>query len=77
MTRDSRVEDAVQKRETGAATPFENAKVRGVENDDFRLAEMGYKPELDRKFSLLSCLAVGFSVSPSPLSMFPQRRGLN
>lgn len=34
--------------------------------DDARLTEMGYRPELDRKFSLLSCLAVGFSVSLHP-----------
>lgn len=31
--------------------------------EDVRLKEMGYRPELDRKFSLLSCLAVGFSAS--------------
>lgn len=31
-------------------------------SDDVRLAEMGYKPDLARNFSLLSCLAVGFSV---------------
>ena len=31
--------------------------------DDARLAAMGYTAELNRKFSLLSCLAVGFSVS--------------
>lgn len=34
-----------------------------VDRDDVRLTEMGYRPQLDRKFSLLSCLAVGFSVS--------------
>lgn len=34
-----------------------------VDFDDARLTEMGYRPQLDRKFSLLSCLAVGFSVS--------------
>ncbi|KAL7268542.1 hypothetical protein RUND412_008831 [Rhizina undulata] len=33
--------------------------------DESRLAEMGYKAELNRKFSLLSCLAVGFSISNS------------
>lgn len=37
-----------------------------VDFDDARLTQMGYRPELDRKFSLLSCLAVGFSVSPHP-----------
>jgi len=30
--------------------------------DDARLSGLGYKPELQRKFTLLSCLAVGFSV---------------
>lgn len=34
-----------------------------IDFDDVRLTEMGYRPQLDRKFSLLSCLAVGFSVS--------------
>ncbi|KAI5788309.1 amino acid/polyamine transporter I [Geopyxis carbonaria] len=33
--------------------------------DDARLAEMGYQAELSRSFSLLSCLAVGFSISNS------------
>ncbi|KAL7268544.1 hypothetical protein RUND412_008833 [Rhizina undulata] len=30
--------------------------------DESRSAEMGYKAELNRKFSLPSCLAVGFSI---------------
>ncbi|KAL0634712.1 hypothetical protein Q9L58_006377 [Maublancomyces gigas] len=36
-----------------------------VDRDDVRLTEMGYRPQLERKFSLLSCLAVGFSISNS------------
>lgn len=40
--------------------------IAGADADDVRLAEMGYLPELNRKFSLLSCLAVGFSVCGYP-----------
>ncbi|KAI5810273.1 amino acid/polyamine transporter I [Peziza echinospora] len=32
-------------------------------SDDERLVEMGYKPELNREFGLISCLAFGFSIS--------------
>jgi len=31
--------------------------------DDLRLQQMGYKQELTRNFSFISCLAVGFSIS--------------
>ena len=37
--------------------------VKRADVDDERLAEMGYKPELHREFGLISCLALGFTVS--------------
>ncbi|KAH8145159.1 uncharacterized protein LAJ45_10823 [Morchella importuna] len=36
-----------------------------ADQDDVRLSEMGYSSELGRKFSLLSILSVGFSISNS------------
>lgn len=38
-----------------------------ADQDDVRLSEMGYSSELDRKFSLLSILSVGFSVGTHSL----------
>lgn len=36
--------------------------VEGVNSDEKALAELGYKSRLKREFSLISCLAFGFSV---------------
>lgn len=49
-------------KETETETGF---GTESINSDDLRLKEMGYRPELNRKFSLLSCLAVGFSVGLS------------
>ncbi|KAL7272766.1 hypothetical protein RUND412_004413 [Rhizina undulata] len=58
----------------GDATVLEKMpdSLEGVETgvgdvDDSRLAEMGYKAELNRNFTLLSCLAVGFNPGGSSM----------
>ncbi|PWW74658.1 amino acid transporter [Tuber magnatum] len=50
-------------READAEVVDRGADMRNF--DDARLSGLGYKPELQRKFTLLSCLAVGFSISNS------------
>ncbi|KAF8475840.1 amino acid/polyamine transporter I [Kalaharituber pfeilii] len=52
----------------GVATPVEGA-ISDSNSDDERLAEMGYKAELTRDFGLLSCLALGFSITNTWLAV--------
>lgn len=44
-------------------TSVEEGSNTDTNADDERLAGMGYKPQLNREFGLLSCMAFGYSVS--------------
>ncbi|KAI5292500.1 hypothetical protein KEM55_007753, partial [Ascosphaera atra] len=57
-------DDKRQSTSTGSSPPVANEK--GVyDSDDNRLAAMGYTQELNRNFSVLSLLGVGFSLTNS------------
>ncbi|KAJ9206539.1 hypothetical protein DTO164E3_780 [Paecilomyces variotii] len=48
-----------------AAPPLDDAKGKVVDEDAIKLAEMGYTQDMQRNFSVLSLLGVGFSLTNS------------
>lgn len=48
-----------------AAPPLENGDSNSIDEDAIKLAEMGYTQDMQRNFSVLSLLGVGFSLTNS------------
>lgn len=49
----------------GTRSNYSTTSVREINIDDLQLAEMGYKPELRRNFSVFSLLGIGFGLTNS------------